>query len=215
MPPQKINRGFQAEYTKLSVLSTPQPLLWYQSSETTLSIPNMLIFGEGGKALTLLEQWTKPVTGDLEPPTLKFEFVHLNLPRVKLERVEVVEDMWLDGAAPSRYEVSLTLLLYPETPAVKTAPVAKPDGTNVKLSPAEKEKYLAQVTAKVKTDKKYNYKNGDKIEITDALKVTLNGKEIGKLTDFVQLEKKHQEPVAKEAPKTSPKPQQGTSTTKI
>ncbi len=205
VPPQKINRGFQSEYAKLSVLATPQPLLWYQSSTTTLSLPNLLLYDDGtDKAIALLEQWTKPLDSTLEPPTLKFNFVHLNLPRVKLESAEIVEDMWKGGASPTRAEVTLTLLLYPEPPKVKTTPLPKPEGTNVKLNPQEKASYIAQVTTKVKADKKYNYKPTDKIDITDTNMVTLNGKEIGKLTDFVTLEKKHTEPKGKEPPKVAP-----------
>lgn len=220
VPPQKINRGFQTEYSKLSVLATSQPLLWYQNSVTTLSLPGLLLFGEGtGRDIALLEQWTKPVEGELEPPTLKFNFAHIDLPRVKLESAEVVEDMWVGGASPTRAEVSLSLLLYPEPPAVKTAPIPKPEGTNVKLSAPEKLKYALEVTKKVKADPKYKYKQGDVVAITDQNRVTLNDKDIGALTDFVTLEKKHTPPTGKEEPKkappTKPDVQTGKSSSKV
>ena len=211
VPPQRINRSFQSEYNKLAVLATPQPLLHYQQSVSSIVLPNLLVYGsETGRVIELLESWTKPVEGALEPPTLKFSFIHLNLQRVKLESAEVVEDMWVGGSQPSRAEVTLTLLLYPEPPAIKTASVKPPEGTNVKLSPAEKAKYLAQVEAKVKADPKYKYKKGDVITITDSNKVTLNNKEIGLLTDFVTLDKKHTEPKGKAAPQLS-KPESSSS----
>lgn len=210
VPPQRINRSFQSEYSKLAVLATPQPLLYYQQSVSSIVLPNLLVYGgETGRVIELLESWTKPVEGTLEPPTLKFSFIHLNLQRVKLESAEVVEDMWL-GGQPSRAEVTLSLLLYPEPPAVKTASTKPPEGTNVKLSPAEKAKYLAQVETKVKADPKYKYKKGDVVSITDGNKVTLNNKEIGSLTDFVTLEKKHIEPVGVNKPQL-PKPESSSS----
>lgn len=201
VPPQRITRGFQAEYTKLAVLKTPQPLLSYQHSESTMVLPNLLVFGEEtGAFIERLESWTKPVPGTLEPPTLKFEFVHINLQRVKLAQAEVIEDMWIGGSSPTRAEVTLTLLVYPELPAVKTAPTKPAEGTNVKLSQDELLKYLAEVEKKVKADPKYQYKKGDKVRI-EGDKVYLRDKEIGKLTDFVTLAKKHTEPKGKEPPK--------------
>lgn len=201
VPPQRIQRGFAAEYNKLAVLKTPQPLLNYQHSDSTIVLPNLLVFGEStGGVIERLESWTKPTPGLLEPPTLKFEFVHLNLPRIKLAQAEVIEDMWVGGSSPTRMEVTLTLLIYPEPPAVKTAPVKPPEGTNVKLSPDELLKYLAEVEKKVKADPKYSYKKGDKIRI-EGDKVFLRDKEIGKLTDFVTLQQKHTPPKGKEPPK--------------
>lgn len=200
--PQKINRSFSTEYSKLPVLATHQPLLWYQHSVSTIVLPSLLLFDKStGAAIAQLEAWTKPAQGALEPATLKFNFAHLNLPRCKLESVEVIEDMWKGGASPTRAEVTLTLLLYPEPPLVKTAPAIAQTATNVKLTDAEKTKYLSQVLVKIKSDKKYSYKEGDTLAITDDLQVTLNTKPIGKLTDFVALEKKHQEPIGAEQPK--------------
>lgn len=215
VPPQRINRSFQTEYNKLAVLATPQPLLHYQQSVSSMVLPNLLLYGsDTGRAIELLELWTKPVEGKLEPPTLKFSFVHLNLPRLKLESAEVIEDMWVGGSQPSRAEVTLTLLLYPEPPAVKTASTKPPEGTNVKLSPQERTKYLAQVETKVKADPKYKYKKGDVITITDDNKVTLNKKEIGLLTDFVTLEKKHTEPKGAAKPQVSKSESSASSTSK-
>lgn len=201
IPPQKVNRSFQSEYTKLAVLATPQPLLSYQHSESSITLPNLLVYGsQTGAIIKLLESWTKPMDGTLEPPTLKFDFIHLNIARCKLEKAEVTEDMWVGGAQPTRAEATITLAIYPEPPAVKTATIKKDTGTNVTLSPDELAKYLDQIEAKVKADPKYQYKKGDKIELKDESIVLLRGKEIGKLTDFVTLEKKHQEPKGKDAP---------------
>lgn len=216
VPPQRINRSFQTEYSKLAVLATPQPLLYYQQSVSSIVLPNLLLYGtDTGRAIELLESWTKPVAGTLEPPTLKFSFVHLNLTRVKLETAEVIEDMWVGGSQPSRAEVTLTLLLHPEPPAVKTASTKPPEGTNVKLSPQERAKYLAQVETKVKADPKYKYKKGDVITITEDNKVTLNKREIGLLTDFVTLDKKHTEPKGVGQPQVSkPESSSASSTSK-
>lgn len=208
IPPQKVNRSFQAAYTKLTVLATPQPLLCYQQSESTITLPGLLVIGQKtGQVIKLLESWTKPLEGTLTPPVLKFSFVNLNLPKVVIESAEVVEDMWLGGSDTTRAEVNLTLLLNPDAPAAKVASTKKEE---VKLSPDEQAKYLAQIETKVKADPKYQYKPGDVIELKDDSVVLLRGKEIGKLTDFVTLEKKHTAPVGKDKPQL-PKPESSAS----
>ena len=197
VPPQKVVRSFKTEYNKLAVLKTAQPLLSYQHSGSTVTLPGLLLFNDKvGDDLRQLEEWTKPDTST-EPPALKFEFTHLKLERCRIESAEVTEDMWVGGNQPTRAEVTLTLILDPIPPEPKKVEV----NTDVKLSPLEKEKYLAQILTKVKANpKKYSYKPTSKLDITSDNKVILDGKDIGKLEDFITLPKKHTVPEGKPKP---------------
>lgn len=129
--PDEENWSFKADFAKLAVLNTQQPLVKYKTSETSLRLPKVRLYSPDNSKnlqpiIDSLASFTRPPKAGEEPPILKVEYGELSLPRVYLESCDVKVTARIGGAV-AMAEASLSFVLAPE--AQKVSVVEPPPGT--------------------------------------------------------------------------------------
>lgn len=171
--PEETNYNHSAEYSKLPVLSTGQPLVSYRSSESSIDFPSVKLWTDGNDRdltplLKQLTDWTKPEGNVGEPALLKFTWGAESFPRVKIASWSYRVTQRRSGK-PVEATGSLVLLLAPETPkAIMEAPKAE-------LTEREQKDNRDKVVTQLKTNKAQAKKLGVD-PIKDQITVGKDGK---------------------------------------
>lgn len=150
IPPAETQETYRAEWVTLSVLNSGQPLVKYNSSNSTYKLPKLDLLNQGNKTdisgtLKQLQEWTRPAKDQGLPKLLKFNWGVFNYPRVYLQQADVAITRRKPDGTPVQATVNLTLLEAPEVPKVLLG--------NTGLSTREQTEQTKAVQEKVKEDK--------------------------------------------------------------
>lgn len=190
--PSERSYAYAAEYSKLNVIGTAQPLLAYKSSECVLSFPDVKFWTYSNNkdltpVLSALASLTQPVKDTLEPPVCKMSIGVEVWERVRVSKF-VYKVRMHKGGVPVMAEGSLDLLIDPVPPKLTT--FVDPAKVPMKLSPSEQSANAKKIRLLLEGDpvkaKQYNYTKGTSIVIVaDDGKVTVDDKEIGMIKDIL------------------------------
>jgi len=128
--PEEEQWNYSAEYAKLPVANTAQPIVKYKYSDSTLSLPKVHLWAPGNtKALKALvdnlASFTRPIEPGGIPPALKFSYGEVIIPRCYLKSFQLTSKMRLSGAL-CMADATMEILMAPELPAVELAPKEVP-----------------------------------------------------------------------------------------
>lgn len=170
--PERVQRRSQANYSELPALYTAQPLLNYQHSASTLTLPSVKLWTPANDRdlsgpIQQLEAWTRPTAGKAPPP-LQFVWGQLTVERCYLGALELEVTQWRSGA-PAQAQGAITLLYAPQTPAPEVEAVPE-------LSARERQQY-ADVLAEQYPD--------SETAITEDGRVTVDGEDFGSLRELL------------------------------
>ena len=192
MNPESEQWTHSAEFSKLPVALTSQPLVAYKSSETTLSFPSVRLWTPDNSKqlkplLDTLISFTKPIKAGDDLPLLKLTYGDTVIDRCYLSRFQVTTKMKLGGNV-SMVDASMDFLLAPVLPKVELAPLEQ--SSTIKLTDkelTEASKLVLQafesqpkLAEKYKTDPKK-----DQYGVTADKGVLINGKQVATLEQLL------------------------------
>jgi hypothetical protein len=170
--PETLEYSYGANFSTLGVLGTAQPLVSYQFSQGSLSIPRVMLLTPGNAqsilgALETLAGWTQPGP-NLVPEVLKFTWGQQEIPRCYLESWEYTVSRWRDGL-PTSAQGSLRLLYAPEVPEEVRVDV-------VELT----EREISEITPRLQ-----EYFGSDQVTLTPDGQVTVDGQPQGDYREII------------------------------
>lgn len=189
--PEEENWSFSAEFAKLPVAATSQPIVNYKSSDSTLSLPKVYIWTPDNSkqvrsVLDTLITFTRPIKNGDNPPLIKLSYGDTLVDRCYLAKLQVTAKMKLGGNV-TMAECSMDFLIAPELPKVELAPLE--EKAVIKLTEKELQEasklVLDAFTADPKLCEKFKVKPNALFGVTDDLKVTADGKPIGTLEEIL------------------------------
>jgi hypothetical protein len=121
--PDEESWNFKANFAKVAVLNTAQPIANYLTSDTSFSLPKVRLYSPNNAKnlqpiIDQLEAFTKPVKAGENPPLLKLTYGDLTLSRVYLESADVTIKARI-GGFPTLAEAKLGFIISPEAAKVK------------------------------------------------------------------------------------------------
>ncbi len=190
--PSERSYAYSADYAKLPVIGTANPLLCYKASESSVSLSDVKFWTYGNcKDLTPIlkgiASLTQPLASTGEPPICRMTLGSEVYERVRVNKFSYRVKMHR-GGLPTMAEGSIDILIDP-VPA-KLTTFVDPAKVPLKLSPSEQSSSAKKVRLLLEGDavkaKQYNYTKGTSIVIVaDDGKVTVDEKEVGMLKDIL------------------------------
>lgn len=144
--PNSIRWSHGVSLSTLNVLRVAQPLVSYQYSTSTLTIPTFYLWTPDHSAtvaneIANLKAMTKPVSTDGLPPLLTLTWGSLKETRLILANLDIEEQQWRSGQ-PTQAEGSMSFIY---------SPVQKSPVSSTKATPTPRQKAATKSTSKATT----------------------------------------------------------------